>query len=453
MKPSLFCLFLILILSSCGSQKESEISENEQLILEIQTAAKEQLLEKWYPLAIDNEDGGYYSEVTHDFQLGENHDKMIVTQARHLWTNALASQLYPEKDIYLENAEHGFEFLQQQMWDKTNGGFYNLVTKQGEPILQKGGEKTAYGNAFAIYGLAEYYRASGDEEALELAQKTFRWLEEHARDPEYKGYFNILNVEGNVLERTEEWPSTSDVGYKDQNSSIHLLEAFTTLYEVWPDDLLRERLEEMLVLVRDTITTENGYMNLFFEPDWTPVSFRNNSREEVEKHYYLDHVSFGHDVETAYLMLEASHALELENDTITLKTGKKMVDHSLRNGWDEQTGGFYDGGYYFPGENEIDILNRKKNWWAQAEGLNTLLIMDRYFPEDEMNYRNYFDQLWDYTQTYLIDSKNGGWYEWALDETPEAKNDLKGHIWKAAYHNFRALQNMLEELERRENEV
>ncbi|WP_424494244.1 AGE family epimerase/isomerase [Salinimicrobium sp. GXAS 041] len=453
MKASIFCLFSILILSSCGSGKDPDISEDEKLIIEIQTAAKEQLLDKWYPLVIDNEDGGYYSEVTHDFQLGENHEKMIVTQARHLWTNALASQLYPEKEMYLENAEHGFQFLQQHMWDETNGGFYNLVTKQGEPILQKGGEKTAYGNAFAIYGLAEYYGASGDEEALELAQKTFRWLEEHAHDPEYRGYFNIMDVQGNVLERTKEWPSTSDVGYKDQNSSIHLLEAFTTLYQVWPNDLLRERLEEMLMLVRDTITTEKGYMNLFFKPDWTPVSFKNKSREEVEKHYYLDHVSFGHDVETAYLVLEASHALELENDSTTLEIGKKMVDHSLQNGWDEETGGFYDGGYYFPGNKEIDILNSKKNWWAQAEGLNTLLIMDRYFPEDEMNYRYYFDRLWDYTQTYLIDSENGGWYEWALDETPEAKNNLKGHIWKAAYHNFRALENILKELERRKNEV
>ena len=329
------------------------------------------------------------------------------------------------------------------MWDPVHGGFFNLVTRNGEPILQRGQEKTAYGNAFAIYGLAEYYRASGNEEVLQLAKNSFYWLEEMAHDRKYKGYFNTLEVDGTPIQRSEEWPSTSDVGYKDQNSSIHLLEAFTTLYEVWPNELLRERLEEMLLLIRDTITTEKGHMNLFFQPDWTPVSFKDKSREEIAKHYYLNHVSFGHDVETAYLMLEASHALGWENDSLTLQKGKIMVDHSLRTGWDKDKGGFYDGGYYFEGEEQITIVNNQKNWWAQAEGLNTLFILSRYFPEDEMDYRQFFEQQWDYIQNYIIDKKNGGWYEWGLDQNPKAKDDLKGHIWKATYHNFRALQNVM----------
>ena len=330
---------------------------------------------------------------------------------------------------------------------------YNFVTKEGEPILQKGQEKSAYGNAFAIYGLAEYYRASGNEEALELAKNTFYWLDAMAHDPENKGYFNVLGLDGKSLKRSAEWPSTSDVGYKDQNSSIHILEAFTNLYEVWPDELLRERLEEMLVLIRDTITTQKGHMNLFFQPDWTPVNFKGSSKEEISRHYYLDHVSFGHDVETAYLMLEASHALGRENDSLTLQKGKKMVDHSLITGWDQEVGGFYDGGYYFEGDKEISIVNNKKNWWAQAEGLNTLFIMSRLFPEDEMNYRSYFEQQCGYIESYIMDDKYGGWYEWGLDQSPEAKDNLKGHIWKASYHNFRALQNVILELERVDEEI
>ncbi len=101
-------------------------------------------------------------------------------------------------------------------------------------------------------------------------------------------------------------------GYKDQNSSIHLLEALTELYAVWPDPLVRERLDEMLRLIRDVITTPKGNLVLFLQPDWTPVSFRDSSEAVVLKHRYVDHVSFGHDVETAYLMLEASHALGLK---------------------------------------------------------------------------------------------------------------------------------------------
>ena len=452
MRALLYIFFSAFILTGCVSTPEPESVDDILILEELKFAAKEQLLDKWYPLALDHEDGGYYSEITREFELGEKHDKMIVTQARHIWTNAKAAGFYPEKQEYLENAEHGFQFLKDKMWDPVNGGFYNFVTKEGEPILQKGQEKSAYGNAFAIYGLAEYYRASGNEEALELAKNTFYWLDAMAHDPENKGYFNVLGMDGKPVERSAEWPSTSDVGYKDQNSSIHLLEAFTTLYEVWPDELLRERLEEMLVLIRDRITTEKGHMNLFFQPDWTPVSFKDSSKEEIARHYYLDHVSFGHDVETAYLMLEASHALGHQNDSLTLQKGKKMVDHALSTGWDHEVGGFYDGGYYFKGDKEISIVNNKKNWWAQAEGLNSLFMMSRLFPEDEMNYRRYFEQQWDYIQSYIIDDEYGGWYEWGLDETPEAKDDLKGHVWKASYHNFRALQNVILELEHLQKE-
>ncbi|WP_373056532.1 AGE family epimerase/isomerase [Zunongwangia sp. H14] len=438
---------LVLFYSVIGFSQEQENGIHyKQLKDDFKTSAKEQLLDKWYPLAMDIEDGGFYSDITYDFKLGENHNKMIVTQARHVWTNAVAAEIFEEKR-YLEYATHGFKFLRDVMWDDQNGGFHQLVSKKGEPILQQGQEKTAYGNAFAIYGLAAYYRASGNEEALELAKKSFQWLEEHSHDPENGGYFQTLHLDGTPLVRTNATPSTSDVGYKDQNSSIHLLEAFTALYEVWPDELLAERLQELLLIVRDTITSEKGYMRLFFEADWTPVSFQQESKEVIAEHYYLDHVSFGHDVETAYLMLEASHALGIENDSLTLIKGKKMVDHALKTGWDVNVGGFYDGGYYFNNAEGITIVNADKNWWSQAEGLNSLLLMTRYFPEDEMDYYRHFQKLWNYTEAYLMDPKYGGWYEWGLDETPSSEHDRKGHIWKAAYHNFRALTNCMHQLE------
>jgi mannobiose 2-epimerase len=175
-------------------------------------------------------------------------------------------------------------------------------------------------------------------------KKAFFWLEKNSHDPVYKGYYQHLKRDGSIVKRDAGTPSTTDLGYKDQNSSIHLLEAFTELYGVWPDTLVRERLQEMLYLVRDKITNPKGYLTLFFTPDWVPVSFRDSSEAVIIKHKYLDHVSFGHDIETAYLMLEASHALGVKNDAATLYAGKKMVDHALRNGWDNSLGGFYDEG-------------------------------------------------------------------------------------------------------------
>src|SRR5690606_24653892 len=254
---------------------------------------------------------------------------------------------YPEDDYFIKASAQGVAFLRDKMWDSEYGGFHQLVDRAGNVIANGEELKTAYGNAFGIYGLSAYVMATGDTAALSLAKKAFHWLEEYSHDPELKGYFQHLKRDGTVIRRDESVPSTSDLGYKDQNSSIHLLEALTELYQVWPDPLVKERLLEMLALIRDTITTEKGYLTLFLQPDWTPVTFRDSSEEVIMKHNNLDHVAFGHDVETAYLLMEASHVAGIENDTTTWRIARKMVNHALENGWDSVAGGFYDEGYYF----------------------------------------------------------------------------------------------------------
>ena len=278
-------------------------------------------------------------------------------------------------------------------------------------------------------------------------KQTFLWLEKHSHDPNYKGYYQHLQRDGTPVIRGADVKNTSDLGYKDQNSSIHLLEAFTELYQVWKDPLVKERLQEMLVLIRDKIVTPKGYLQLFFTPDWKPISFRDSSEQSILQHRNLDHVSFGHDVETAYLMQEATEALGNMHDAKTLAIGKKMVDHALRNGWDDNLGGFYDEGYYFKDKPGITIINKSKNWWAQAEALNTLLIMAQLYPDDPMHYLQHFYKQWDYVQTYLIDHEHGDWYEEGLDNEPQRKTALKAQIWKGSYHNFRALMNCINRLD------
>ena len=419
--------------------------ERERIAKEMEYSLKKEILDVWYPQSIDTLAGGFLSTFTYDFKPTGAQDKMIVTQSRHIWTNSKASQLYPEVTYYKAGAQHGFQFLKNFMWDKTNGGFYTLVDRYGKPKI---GDtiKTAYGNAFGIYSLAAYFAASGDTAALNLAKQAFLWLEKASHDPVYKGYYQHLSFQGKPIQRGPNVPSTSDLGYKDQNSSIHLLEAFTELYTVWPDALVKTRLGEMLELIRDKITSSKGSLTLFLYPDWKPVSFADSTEKSILAHHNLDHVSFGHDVETAFLMIEASHALGLKNDSKTVVIGKKMVDHALQNGWDSQTGGFYDEAYYFKNKKGITITRDTKNWWAQAEGLNTLLLMADMFPNDKMQYFQKFKQLWNYAQTYLIDHKFGDWYEGGLDKQPEKKTALKGHIWKATYHQYRAVSNCITQL-------
>ena len=443
MKKAAFLLLATLCLVSCSSQKKDERAT---LATAIEKSITTELLNKWYPAAMDKEYGGFISTWTFDFKPTGDQDKMIVSQSRHVWSTSKASEVYKDVPHYKECAAHGFKFLKDVMWDKTYGGFHTLVDRQGNVKSNATEEKTAYGNAFAIYALAAYYHASGDTSALKLAQDGFMWLENHSHDPVYKGYFQHMKRDGSVIKRDNTVLSTQDTGYKDQNSSIHLLEAFTELYQVWPDSLVGERVKEMLVLIRDTIVNDKGSLVLFFQPDWTPVSFRDSSEAVILKHRNLDHVSFGHDVETAYLMLEASHAVGITDNSRTVEIGKKMVDHSLDKGWDDAVGGFYDEGYYFKDKPDITIIKDTKNWWAQAEGLNTLLIMADQFPDDNHQYFEKFKKMWGYIDTNLIDHEYGEWYQGGLDKEPQQKTALKGQIWKASYHQYRALANCVQRL-------
>ena len=437
-----FLLLAIFISSSVFAQKREG---RDSILAQMKIAAKELLIDKSYPNNIDKEYGGYLSTFTYDFKPTGDQDKMIVTQARHIWSTSKAAEFYHDTN-YVAMARHGYYFLRDKMWDKEFGGFYSLVNRQGEP---KSMMKEAYGNSFAIYGLAAYYAASGDTGALELAKKGFMWLEQHSHDPKYKGYFQHLERNGTPIVRPDTMPGTSDLGYKDQNSSIHLLESFTQLYSVWKDPLLKERLNEMLLLIRDTMIGNKGYLTLFFYPDWRPVTNRDSSREIILARRNVDHVSFGHDVETAFLMMEASEALGIEHDKKTWDVGKQLVDHSLRTGWDNKLGGFYDEGYYFrESPHKMTIIRNTKNWWAQSEGLNTLLIFSDLYPKDKMNYWDKFRKLWNYTNTYLIDHQYGDFYELGLDNSPKSKTALKAHIWKGTYHSFRALSNCITRLEK-----
>ncbi|UCG28783.1 MAG: AGE family epimerase/isomerase, partial [Bacteroidales bacterium] len=296
--------------------------------------------------------------------------------------------------------------------------------------------------------LAAYYTMSGDTSALNLARNTFLWTDKNFHDPQFKGYFSFFMENDSTLTADSLSTNSRDFdrnGWKDQNSSIHLLEAFTELYQVWPDSILRQRLLEMLYLIRDTITTGKGFLTLYLERDWTPVSYRDSSDASRQANFSLDHVSFGHDVETAYLMLEASHVLGLDPDEKTLTIAKEMVDHALAKGWDDEKGGFYNQGYYFDNADTISIIDEVKTWWVQAEGLNALLLMSDLFPENE-NYFQAFRKQWDYINSYLIDHEHGGWYEEGLDNSPERSETPKAQIWKVNYHNMRALMNCIEML-------
>ncbi len=436
-------IFLLMVTCGYNQNPEKKSSLNSSLPViarEMDSLLMNNMMPVWYPRVIDKEFGGYLSDFNYKWEQSNRQQKMIVTQARHVWTCS-KMYAYTRDAKYLDYARHGFLFLKDVMWDKNNGGFYNLVTREGKPIGESVGgkmQKNAYGNAFAIYGLAAYYKESGNTEALDLAKQTFNWLEKGSHDAVYGGYFQFLNEDGSPLKK-----GFHGTPPKDQNSSIHIMEALAELYQVWPDELVGKRLNEMLELIRDVIVQKRGNLQLYISEDLTPVSLRDSSKEYHRKNFFLDHISYGHDVETAYLLIEASEVLKIKDDRRTMEITKKMVDNALDNGWDKKSAGVYDAGYFYKNEDTVTIIQKSKNWWAQAETMNTLLIMSELYPDDPHQYEKRFKEQWQFIKDYLIDWEHGDWYESAIDQDPHAKTARKSQIWKCNYHTSRSLINCI----------
>lgn len=410
-------------------------------------AELEKGLKLWYPRSVDPR-GGYHSIFDQDWTLKPYETKGIVQQSRMVWTAAEVALRRPEHREQMEKiAVHGYKFLRDSMWDKEYGGFYWEVKADGSPLSSDMSEmKHAYGESFALYGLANLYRLNGDQEVLDLAKKLFHWIDKNGHDAKYGGYREAWYRDGRLMnEPPKDRPdqikgkTREMLGDKSMNTHLHLLEAFTELYRVWPDPVLRSRLIELLGIMRDKVPTWPGAMRQFFRYDWTPAA---------------TYVSFGHDIECTYLMEEAEIILGNPSAEKTLAVGRSFVDHALQFGWDEKYGGFfYDGATFgVPADTS-------KFWWVQAEGLNTLLLMHDHYGKENPRYYQCFIKQWDFIEKHILDAKYGGWFPLtdADGSNPRGLDNRfsqvthgleKAHLWKTSYHEIRALLNVSDRLKK-----
>ena len=407
----------------------------EDLLPEIEQALNTGL-KLWYPASVDPR-GGFHSTFSSDWKLEPYNTKGIVHQARMTWTAAEVARRRPDwKGQLTPIAKHGIAFLRDKMWDAECGGFYWEIAADGTPPTANSEMKHAYGISFGIYAAATVYALTKDEADLQLAKDAFFWLDRFGHDARYGGYYEAFYRDGRpMLEPPQDRPNTKtgkvseQLGGKSMNTHIHLLEAFTVLYKVYPDPVLRSRLEELLLIVRDRMTARPAAIWQFYEADWTPAATL---------------VSFGHDVETAFLMEEAVEALGRHDDTETLQVCKALVDHSLRFGWDSRYGGFWHEGATYHGP-----VDRRKVWWVQAEGLNTLLVMRQHYGETDAVYGQRFVEQWNFIKRFLIDTKHGGWFNTVAEDGVHPSGEhSKANLWKTAYHETRALLNVVEMLKK-----
>ena len=411
-------------------------SAYEQLARDVEGHLLTNVLPAWYPRCIDRDSGGFYATFDRNWRRGRDNPKSIVFQARMTWVAATVAMEYPRlAGEYRRYAAHGARFLRRRMWDPGQGGFFWALGETLAKPTRHDHEKHLYGHAFGIYALARAYRATRHKADLELAVEAFRWMDRHAHDREHGGYFEALGLDGRPIPAQSGRPPHQRRsvigalygGYKSMNAHIHILEALTELYRATPDATVKLRLAEMHQIVRDRIAVEPGCLNQFFTRDWRPLPYGD---------------SFGHDIETAFLLIEAAEALGLGDEPRTLAVARSLVDHALDYGWDDDRGGFY-----YEGSATSADHDPRKSWWVQAEGLNVLLLMHELFCARTNRYYRAFLKQWGFIDRCMIDHARGGWHEITTADGRPIGRD-KAHVWKAAYHNVRALTHVAKRLRR-----
>ena len=384
------------------------------------------VLEPRFPRCVDRERGGFHATYSRDWTARPDTDRFVVYQARVVWTAAEVAMAYPAKRAeYLAYVRHGVRFLADVMWDKTHGGFFTTVSLDGAPI--EPAVKWAYGNAFAVYALAAAYRATGDAPALDLARRGFEWMESHVRTGE--GYLGGVQRSGERLPFDPDSVSPAkDAMYApsawlSMNVHIHVLEAWAELLKAAPDARVRERTRAVLALVRDRFVADPGNLHLFLNESGQPIP---------------GVVSFGHDFETGFLLLEAEAAAG-DHDPRTARVAKRLVDHSLAWGWDAATGQVAGRGY------AVDpAFDKSLQWWEQFETFNVLALMHELHGSGTPAYWDAFLKSWRFVRERLTDEEHRGVYL-GFDEHGTLNTEKSGN-WFASYHAARALMLTRERL-------
>lgn len=368
------------------------------------------ILPFWMNKMTDRERGGFYGRISGEDVLMPNEPKGAILNARILWTFSAAYRLL-KKPEYLATATRAKRYLLDFFYDKQFGGIYWSVDCEGNPIDTK---KQIYALGFAIYGLSEYARATGDEEALEYAIRLFEVIEKYSFDAEKNGYVEAL---------TRDWQPIADMRLSDKdenekktmNTHLHILEPYANLYRVWKDGRLKTQLKNLIELfVTKILDTQTYHLNLFFEDDWT-------------NKYHL--ISYGHDIEASWLIHEA--ALVLGDETV-LKQIEPVIVRIARAA-DEGLNA--DGSMTYERFSDKGETDRELHWWVQAENVVGHLNLYQHFGDEEA--LSTALRCWQFIKDKLIDRENGEWYWSRFADGSINRNDDKAGFWKCPYHNGR----------------
>lgn len=393
----------------------------EEMILtfkeEMSRTLTENILPFWMERMTDQEHGGFYGRISGEGKLIPDAPKGAVLNARILWTFSAAYRIL-RKEEYLKMATRAKRELTDRFYDKEYGGVYWSINEDGTPLDTK---KQIYALGFAIYGLSEYHRATGDKEALDYAIRLFYDIEEHSFDRKKNGYGEAF---------TRDWKEIADRRLSDKdanecktmNTHLHILEPYTNLFRVWKDEWLERQLRNLIQLFTDRIMdTESGHLQLFFDEDW-------NSKYNL--------ISYGHDIEASWLLHEA--VLVIADKLLTSRIEPYVMDIA-----EAASEGFLPGaGMIYEMNGATASIDADRHWWVQAETIVGYLNLYQHFNDRLSLLRA--GQCWNFLKQHLIDATGGEWFwSWRADGTVN-KDDDKAGFWKCPYHNGRMCLEILE---------
>ena len=375
----------------------------------------------WYEKSLDRTNGGYIISFDSQGKLKEPVVKMIVTQARQVWLFSRLARAGYEPQKHLEAARLGYRFLRDKMWDSANGGFYWEVDITGNQKTQP--NKHLYGQSFALYAISEYAVASGDKEALDFAVQFFNLLEEKSHDAIHGGYIEYFTPDWTGLPAGSSYMGAPGDA-KLMNTHLHLLEAMTTFYRASQLPLARERLLELINIESNTVVRKNlGACTDKYNQDWTPRLDGDYAR-----------VSYGHDIENVWLLMDACDAAGVSNYPF-MDLYQTLFKYSMQYGYDSRQGGFF-----YTGRFNASADDRSKSWWVQAEAIVSSLRM--YESTKDSKYLGVFETTFSLIETRLVDWEVGEWHE-MINSQQQPQGD-KASPWKAGYHNGRAMIECIE---------
>lgn len=377
------------------------------MVEEIRSHLTDCIIPFWKKLR-DDVNGGYYGYMDHALQVNEKAVKGCILNSRITWFFANAYLILKDESL-LDEARHGYEFMQKYCVDREKGGVYWSVQYDGTP---EDTTKHTYNQAFSIYALSSYYNASKDESALAAAMELFHIIENRCMDE--IGYKEAFDREFQEIEN-DKLSENGVIADKTMNTLLHVFEAYTELYRVTGDGEVKKRLEWILDTIADKI--------------YNPELHRQEVFFDREMHSILDLHSYGHDIETAWLIRRGTDVL-----------GEKIYEDKMLPIILDLTGQVYRtafDGRSLANECEKGVVDENRIWWVQAEALIGFLNGYQLAPEHK-EYLDAAKEEWEFIKAHVIDKRPGS--EWFWDVTKDGESVSGKPIvepWKCPYHNGR----------------